>query len=133
MLLRLKRNNHRKLITMKRTTLFIVTLMLGLYSCTSDNQEEFYDSAKCDTSKVTFSATVDPIIANNCKSCHSVGSSNGVTLVAYSDIKKLVDNGRLMGSIKHQAGYSPMPQGGKLDDCTIAKLDAWINDGALDD
>ncbi len=112
--------------------LFILIFSLGIYSCTNDNQEEFYDSELCDTSNITFSAEIKPILDRNCKTCHLAGSSNGITLVTYSDVKKYVDNGRLMGAIKHQAGYSAMPQGGKLDDCTISKLDAWIKTGALD-
>lgn len=117
---------------MKHTLLTFLTIALLISSCSNDNQEEFYDAAECDTSNVTFSATIDPIISRNCKSCHGVGNGTGITLVSYSDIKKHVDNGKLMGSIKHLPSYSPMPQGGKLDDCTISKLDAWIANGALD-
>lgn len=116
---------------MKLLTPVIFSVLLSLSSCANDNQEDFYEQLQCDTSNITFSATIDPIIDRNCKSCHFSGNGTGVTLVSYNDIKALVDNGSLMGAIKHQAGYSPMPQGGKLDDCTISKLDKWISDGAL--
>ncbi|WP_430933722.1 hypothetical protein [Saccharicrinis sp. 156] len=115
---------------MKYTAPFIFAITIALTSCVSDNQEDFYESVECDTSDVTFNGTIDAILDRNCKSCHFTGNGTGVTLVSYSDIKTHVDNGSLMGAIKHQPGYSPMPQGGKLDDCTIAKLDAWISDGA---
>ncbi len=117
---------------MKHLLLVLIAFLVGLSSCSSDNQEEFYN-AECDTENVTFSATVKPIIDRNCKSCHSAGNaSGGVALDTYTSIKSNVDNGSLIGSIKHLPGFSPMPLGGKLDDCTIAKIDAWINDGALD-
>jgi len=36
----------------------------------------------------------------------------------------------LMGTIKHESGWSPMPKNGnKLSDCKIQKIDRWILDG----
>jgi len=128
---RLKTYKTQRSLIMNQKSLLIFILLVGILSCTNDNQEEFYNATECDTSDITFSATIKPIIDNNCKSCHQAGSASGILLVSYSDIKTRVDDGSLMGAIKHQSGYSPMPQGGKLDDCTISKLDAWINNGAL--
>lgn len=113
--------------------LFCMLLIILLSQCTKDSVQEFYGDNNCDTLDITFSETVDPIMDRNCKSCHYTGNGTGVTLVTYNNIKKEVDNGRLLGSIKHENGYSPMPQGGKLDDCSISKIEAWVNNGAPND
>jgi mono/diheme cytochrome c family protein len=85
-------------------------------------------NTNCDTTTVTFNVTVHPIIKTNCESCHSGSSAGGgVQLVSYDDIKASAASGRLMGTIRHEQGYSAMPKGGnKLSDCDIAKLDKWI-------
>lgn len=87
----------------------------------------------CDTNNVSFSAFVNPLIGQQCLGCHNTSSPNGgVNLQGYSNVKTYVDNGRFLGTIKHTSGYSPMPQNqAKMDDCSIAKLEAWINNGAL--
>jgi len=36
----------------------------------------------------------------------------------------------LMGTIKHEAGYSAMPKNGmQLSDCKITQTQKWIDDG----
>ena len=38
---------------------------------------------------------------------------------------------KLIGAIKHEPGFVAMPQsGGKLEDCDIEKMEAWIAAGA---
>lgn len=110
--------------------LFLLTLLTIVISCTTDNAQEYYGGIECDSINVTFSATIDPILERNCKGCHFNGNGTGVTLVSYDDIKKAADNGRLLGTIKHLPGYSPMPQDGTLDDCSISKVESWVNNGA---
>ena len=53
------------------------------------------------------------------------------TLEGYAKLKSYVDNGKLLGSIKHSPGFSPMPKGqAKLVDCDIEKIEAWVAAGA---
>jgi hypothetical protein len=114
--------------SLERTMLIAMMLFV---SCTNDNYDEYYGGT-CDVDNVTYSATVAPIIKNQCFACHnSTFANGGVLLETWDDVKKQVDNGKLLGVIKHLPGYSPMPQGGKLDDCTILKIETWINNGAL--
>lgn len=87
----------------------------------------------CDTTNVTFSGTVNPIITDYCVGCHG-GSApqGGVVIKDYSDIKRLADNGSLLGVIEHQSGYVPMPYVQEpLDPCLIDQIRIWIADGAL--
>lgn len=86
----------------------------------------------CDTTNVTFSAKVAPVIQNKCQGCHSnTLQSGGVNLEGHANIQAYALNGRLYGSISHAAGYKAMPQGQpKMDDCTILIIKKWIDDGA---
>jgi uncharacterized membrane protein len=88
----------------------------------------------CDTNATSFSADIYPIIKNNCQGCHSGGSpSGGVSLTNYTEINAYASSGVLYGTINHEAGYSPMPQGlPKLEDCKVTQVRKWIEEGALD-
>ena len=96
-------------------------------SCDETNQG-------CQTTDISFSAVVKPIIEANCQGCHSGGSpSGGINLSSYVGIKARADSGQLLGSIDWQAGFSQMPQGGpKLDQCKIDQIATWVGDGALE-
>jgi hypothetical protein len=87
----------------------------------------------CDTSMaMSYTSHITPIINANCKGCHnSANPSAGIDVTTYNTLKTIVDNGKLLGVIAHQIGYSPMPKNGsKLSDCNIAKITKWINNGA---
>jgi hypothetical protein len=85
----------------------------------------------CDETKFTFAADIEPIINNACEGCHKPGFLGGnINLDGYSNIKAQADNGNLMGVITHASGFVPMPQGGKLSECEIKKIQSWINSGA---
>lgn len=106
-----------------------------LHSCYYDNLEDLYPQAPaCDTSNVTYSNTVWPIINGNCTSCHSGGFPSGnVSLSNYNEIATAANNGSLLGAIRHENGWSPMPQGGgKLPECDIAQIETWVNAGTPD-
>lgn len=98
-------------------------------SCSYDNIDEYYGS--CDTLNITFSGVVDPILEINCKTCHFNGNVNtGINIADYEDVKKLADEGKLLGAIRHKAGFKAMPPNSKLDDCSIRKIEAWVNNGS---
>jgi hypothetical protein len=124
---------YRNLLTLilHAALLFIVT------SCYYDNEEYLYPGnggiIGCDTTNVTYSGTVAPILATNCNNCHQPSfPSGGVVVNNYTDLMTVVNNGRFWGSINHESGYSAMPQGGsKLSDCNLKKIRKWIDDGAV--
>jgi hypothetical protein len=87
---------------------------------------------------VTYSHTVQPIIEKSCYSCHSSSNStlyaNGINLEGYNNLKSQTDAGLVIPNIKHEPGFLAMPKGGpKLNDCDIAKIEAWVNKGAPND
>lgn len=89
----------------------------------------------CDTTKFTFALTINPIIEKYCKGCHSgTAPSGGILLSNYTEVKQQVTSGRLLGSIKHQAGFSQMPKSQpKLSECIITQFEKWIDNGANND
>jgi hypothetical protein len=114
--------------------LMIFAISFALQGCYYDVEEELYPASdsNCDTSSVTYSQTVVPLLNNNCMSCHSQASAQGgIILEGYANVKTYADNGRLLGAVKWDAGFSPMPQGGnKLNNCAILQLETWVNAGA---
>lgn len=121
---------------MKHNTLLILAaLALGLGGCYYDVEEELYpNQAPCVTTDMSYLNDVVPILDAQCNSCHSTANAfGGVILDNYARVKQHVDNSTLLGVIRHEAGFSPMPKGApKLLDCDIAKIEAWVNAGALD-
>jgi hypothetical protein len=92
-------------------------------------------SSGCDLSNVTFSATIFPVIQSTClPNCHSGALPSGnISLETHAQVKVKVDDGTLLGSIRHESAYAAMPDGGaKLPDCTISQFEKWVADGAQD-
>ncbi len=110
--------------------IFIILLITGA-GCKYDNQI-LLPSTPCDTTIVTFSGTVQPILITFCISCHSgPNANNGIRVDDYTAVKMLIPNGKLLGTITHSPGFSPMPLGSnKLSECNIAKIRQWIARGA---
>ena len=86
----------------------------------------------CDTNNVSFSATVQPMLDQYCMVCHSQAAQlGGINLQGYNNVAVYVENGQFLGAINWEAGYIPMPKDApKVDDCTLAKINAWVHQGA---
>lgn len=85
----------------------------------------------CIITNMSFTNNVLPIFASNCNGCHnSTTPAGGINLTNYTGTKASI--ARLVGSISHTAGYSPMPSSAtKLSSCDINKITAWISQGAI--
>jgi uncharacterized membrane protein len=90
-------------------------------------------ASRCDTTSFTFSGAIKPLMDNRCVGCHNPTNLGGnIDLSAYAAVKAVALNGKLLGSIKQQAGYSAMPKNGyKLSDCEITQVSKWIAAGTL--
>lgn len=90
-------------------------------------------AVNCDTTAVSFSATVFPTLKTYCTGCHSgTTPSAGIDLNSHAAVKVYAANGKLMGSINHAVGYIPMPSStSKLGTCEISQIKAWIAEGTL--
>ncbi len=87
--------------------------------------------AGCDTAVFTYSGAVQPILQNNCTGCHSgPAPSGGIALNTHAGAAAAASSGRLLGAVRHTAGFSPMPQGGaRLSNCRIRQIEKWIAAG----
>jgi hypothetical protein len=119
----------------QRMIKFLSILFMGLLisSCYYDVEEELYPTGECVTDNVTYKNDISKIVNNSCLTgCHSSAVKiAGIDLATYEGVKKYVDLGNFLGSIKHESGFSAMPKGrSKIDACSISKIEKWINSGA---
>ena len=113
--------------------LIIVLAQMFISGCYYDVEEDLYPTIECSVENMSLMNDIMPILKTDCFDCHSQEANFGnVTLEGYSELIKYVDDGSMLGVIKHNAGFSPMPKGAaKLLDCEIEKIESWINDGAI--
>ena len=118
---------------MKALTLILILLLMGLTQCYYDQEGILYPESCTPSETPSYSIDVAPIMAARCNSCHSGSFPSGnIKVDSYSSIVVSVENGSLLGSIKHSGSFSPMPKNGsKLSNCEIQKIQAWIDAGAL--
>lgn len=114
----------------------IACCILLMQSCYYDKADLVYpvSSVNCDTTTVTYSASIAPLMNASCNSCHggTAAAGGGIVLDTYAGVKTYASNGRLLNSILQNGAASAMPKGsGKLPDCSINKVRAWINKGML--
>jgi len=84
----------------------------------------------CDTSNVSFSGQIWPMMETYCTGCHSVSApGGGIVIASYEDMVALAENGSLMGSIRYEEAYAPMPTNQMLTECNIKLLQLWIDEG----
>ena len=74
---------------------------------------------------------VRPIIVVYCAECHRPErASGGIILSAFDAIEPVARSGRLLGVIRHEPGYNPMPYNNpRLDSCSISIFELWIEQG----
>jgi len=85
----------------------------------------------CDTSEVSFSAGIMPIIEVSCLGCHSgPNPSAGLPLTNYDEIRFIAETGILMSSISRDGQAVAMPLNlPPLPDCQIDMFALWIAAG----
>lgn len=110
-----------------------------LFSACSDDAEPVEPDTNSntntlDTAKVSYAIDIKPLLDGSCafSGCHNTGSAVG-SLATYASAKKFAENGRILGSIKHQSGYSKMPKNRtKLAADNIARIEKWITNAYLE-
>lgn len=126
---------------MKNNAIFLfiaLFLSLAFTSCEWKSEEEEIGVIECDTSQVTLSGDIKPILETNCYRCHSSENAPfagvGINLEEYESLKSRADGGSLFGSMNHSSGFSPMPKGAsKISSCDLDFVKAWIEKGAQND
>jgi cytochrome c5 len=115
-----------------KTRVLIAVIFCVLLGCRYDVEP----NVSCDTSNVTYSSTITGIINSyGClgSSCHGgTNPGSGFRLDSYDAVKAKITDGRLFGAINHFSGFIAMPKdAGKMSQCDIDKVKAWIDAGAL--
>lgn len=116
-------------ITIIGTAFFLLISWVQM-GCYKDNAQTLYPTNSCDSTTATWSKDIQTIVTNNCDNsgCHDASTAAaGIDLTTYTGVKRIADDGSFLNVI--ETGL--MPQGSKLDKCTIGKLRNWINNGAL--
>jgi uncharacterized membrane protein len=91
-----------------------------------------YGASSCDTTNVTYSQKIAPLINQKCIGCHSAASATaGVDLSSYNQVVKYGQTKQLQGTINQLPGYESklMPPGAKLDNCNLSLVDIWLRKG----
>ncbi|MBN8678671.1 MAG: hypothetical protein J0M29_10630 [Chitinophagales bacterium] len=123
--------------------LSIPALLLHTTGCYFDNVQELHPELllenSCDTTVVmSYQTDIKPILSGSCganNSCHNTGGAGGgVVLEQYAGVKAAAANGKLLSSITWDGNASFMPKGSptQLSDCSIAKINKWIQAGSPD-
>lgn len=96
-----------------------------------DDKDTVVQKTLCDTVNFTYTTDIKPIITANCSfsGCHGNGSqSGGVNLNSYANVVNEAQQAQFLGAIKHESGFSSMPQGrSKLSNSQIEAIECWID------
>lgn len=113
----------------------LLAVVLTVGSCYFDNEEELYPP--CQPVGVSFREDVEPILQARCYGCHSLENApsqgDGINLEGYFNFYTYSTDfpDRLIGSLEWNGNGAPMPKDdSKLDQCSINKIETWINEGA---
>lgn len=122
----------RKILVLSIFSGLLAAIAVPGTGCYYDNEEELYGLNGCDTTAVSYRNDILPILDNNCYNCHDANtfSVSGYQMDSYALIQNYVSSGALVDRIS--SSNSPMPPSGKMDQCNINKIKAWVNAGAPD-
>jgi len=109
-------------------------LSLTTPGCTYSHGEPVPCTA--DTVNVTYSLVVSPIIQANCLDCHNTANyqtkGSFQNFDQFSVLQGHALSGRLMKCLRHEPLSPPMPKDrAKLSDCDLARIQTWVDAGAL--
>jgi hypothetical protein len=113
--------------------LIICASVLVVMSCDDEDDPE---PGACETENLTYDNWAKDYIDGSCATagCHDADFAANMVpfgMFDYESTKAAVGFDRIIGSIKRETGFSPMPKGGAMvSDCNISKMEAWIADGA---
>lgn len=111
------------------TTILLLALgILALPGCYYDNEEELYPNSFCDTTNVTWSGTIQPLVQTSCAipGCHVPGSQSP-DLSSYAGVSA---NASAIRGVVVDGSPISMPPSGKLPACSQQAIALWVAAGA---
>ena len=120
--------------TLNKWFIAFLTLCILASACRHDPIVQPVDENTCDSTNVSFTKSVLPILNKHCNSCHSSSvQTHGIILDHYESVRIFAIEGSLYGAIIRNGEYAPMPySAAKLDVCSIALIHHWIKEGIKD-
>ncbi len=121
----------KKIIT---ASLTIATVAMAVYMSSCKSKQTTQVTSVCKGENPTYTADIKTIIDANCAStCHSERKkADGIDLSSYENVKMEAEKKRFIGSMKHEAGFDPMPKKhDKLDEATLQKISCWVENGMV--
>lgn len=113
--------------------LIYLSFILFVFSCKKEKAEE--PTPKTSITYVKFSTEVMPILQTaNCNNgyCHGSGAVRGIAFGNHAEVSA-IPSSKLLGAIKHEAGYDTMPRfKAKLSNEEITLIEKWVNEGKKD-
>lgn len=122
---------------MTRKSLLVVLgiggFMLYVSGCSKESADRLAGASSCDTSSVSYSKQILPILEDNCYTCHQGNNPpSGIDLSDFSILQTHVKNGDLKSAVTHTGSVTPMPYGlPMLPSCEVNTIVAWVDQGAL--
>lgn len=115
------------------TILLVGGIVLYLAGCSKQSEDKLMGNTTCDTTHVSYSLQIVPILQNNCYSCHSGATPpTGIKLDTYTNLKVFAANGFLSAAVQHTGTVTPMPYGlPQLPSCEVNTIVAWVDQGML--
>ncbi len=112
-------------------------------SCRYDNEEDMIDCSTINPDTISYARDIQPIFDANCNEsgCHSgAHPEGGLNLEAAYSYNELMDEGsgyvdtirprRSLLYSEMSSKSDPMPPTGKLDKCTLEKIERWMQQKA---
>lgn len=107
-----------------------ILFMVTVFAIACTNKVAPPPQQVCDTSVVSYHNDIVPLIQSSCLSCHSAPSpSAGINLADSASFFFYVNEGSFYGAVSWDGSYALMPPDAKLDDCSMAKITKWKNEG----
>ncbi len=109
-------------------------MVLVLAGCYMDNEEELNPRGPIAPPQgpVSYAKDIQPLLSTHCATagCHDAsGLGGGYDFTHYEGVYQA--SSRMIGALRHEAGYSPMPKGAPaLDPQTVHLISLWISEGA---
>jgi len=90
------------------------------------------DTSACDVTAISYKDNISIIINTNCLGCHNSSNlSGGISLADHASVQGVALSGKLYNAVAQNGAATAMPLGGKLSDCDIKKIKAWVDSGSL--
>lgn len=111
--------------------LLIFALPIVLFSCSESVVETTNEPEPEEETEVTYNNKIKGFFQSNCTTCHSGATPPaGIDLTTYQNAKQQVSSGKVLAAMRNEG--NPMPPSGLLSSTQTDLIQAWIDNGFLE-